>query len=256
MIRWGRYTMVYRYFTGEKTSERLNNLPKITLLDQDSTRLCKHVGPEPLLLSLCYRSSFQSPAGFRGFIPSPALSSQSPDPDNSTLNICAVCFLINRSSWIQWLQFLWAPVLLSSKPPTHCIGPAFLKCKSDHKTLSVKIVVCFSVTTRVNSKLPEWCKGPFWTDHGPIFPLMYNSGVSICLLMQEMWVWSLGQEDPLEKEMATHLNILAKKTPWTEEPGGLQSMGSQRVGHHWATEHIHIQPIFSRKSGLFVVSCM
>ena len=61
--------MVYRYFTGEKTSERLNKLPKITLLDQDSTRLCKHVGPEPLLLSLCYLSSFQSPAGFRGFIP-------------------------------------------------------------------------------------------------------------------------------------------------------------------------------------------
>ena len=46
-------------------------------------------------------------------------------------------------------------------------------------------------------------------------------------------VQSLGQEDPLEKEMATHSNILAWRIPWTEEPDGLQSMGSQRVGHDW-----------------------
>ena len=44
-------------------------------------------------------------------------------------------------------------------------------------------------------------------------------------------VQSLGWEDPLEKEMATHSNILAWRSPWTEEPGELQSMGSQRVGH-------------------------
>ena len=49
--------------------------------------------------------------------------------------------------------------------------------------------------------------------------------------MQETQVRSLGQEDPLEKNMATHSSILAWKIPWTEEPGGLQSMGSQRVGH-------------------------
>ena len=48
---------------------------------------------------------------------------------------------------------------------------------------------------------------------------------------QETGVQSLGQEDPLEKEMATHSSILAWKIPWTEEPGRLQSMGSQRVGH-------------------------
>ena len=53
----------------------------------------------------------------------------------------------------------------------------------------------------------------------------------ICLSMQEMWVPSLSQEDPLEKEMATHSSTLAWKIPWTEEPGGLQSMGSLRVGH-------------------------
>ena len=48
---------------------------------------------------------------------------------------------------------------------------------------------------------------------------------------QEMWVQSLGWEDPLEKEMATHSSTLAWKIPWMEEPVGLQSMGSQRVGH-------------------------
>ena len=47
-----------------------------------------------------------------------------------------------------------------------------------------------------------------------------------------MWVQSLGQEDPLEKEMATHSSILAWKIPWTEEPGRLQTVGSQRVGHN------------------------
>ena len=50
--------------------------------------------------------------------------------------------------------------------------------------------------------------------------------------VQESQVQSLGWEDPLDKGMATHLSILAWRIPWTEEPGGLQSMGSQRVGHN------------------------
>ena len=49
--------------------------------------------------------------------------------------------------------------------------------------------------------------------------------------MQETWVGSLSWDDPLEKGMATRSSILARRIPWTEEPGGLQSMGSQRVGH-------------------------
>ena len=53
--------------------------------------------------------------------------------------------------------------------------------------------------------------------------------------VQETWVRSLGWEDPLKKGMATHSSILAWRTPWTGEPGGLHSMGSQRVGHDWAT---------------------
>ena len=53
--------------------------------------------------------------------------------------------------------------------------------------------------------------------------------------MQETWVQSLDQQDPLEEEMATLSSILAWRIPWTEEPGGLQSMGSQRVGHDGVT---------------------
>ena len=49
--------------------------------------------------------------------------------------------------------------------------------------------------------------------------------------MKEVQIQSLGQEDALEEEMATHFSSLTWKVPWTEEPGGLQSMGSQRVGH-------------------------
>ena len=49
---------------------------------------------------------------------------------------------------------------------------------------------------------------------------------------------SLGWEDPLEECMATHFNILPGESPWTEEPGRLQAMGSQRVRHHWTTKHI------------------
>ena len=56
---------------------------------------------------------------------------------------------------------------------------------------------------------------------------------------QEMWVLFLAQKDPLEKEMATHSSILAWKIPWTEEPGGLSSMGSQRVGHDLVAEHVY-----------------
>ena len=53
-------------------------------------------------------------------------------------------------------------------------------------------------------------------------------------VMQETWVRSLGREDPLEKEMATHSSILARRIPWMEEPGGLQSTGLRLVGHDLA----------------------
>ena len=70
-----------------------------------------------------------------------------------------------------------------------------------------------------------------------IFPA--GSAVKILPAVQEMWVRSLGWEDPLEKGMAIHSSILAWKIPWTEKPGMLQSMGSPRVRHDLVTKPAH-----------------
>ena len=77
--------------------------------------------------------------------------------------------------------------------------------------------------------------------------------------MQKTLVQSLGWEDPLEEGMATHSSILAWRIPWTEEPGGLQSMGSQRVGHSWATfslrnYHLSIHNTISALTAIYWMS--
>ena len=64
-----------------------------------------------------------------------------------------------------------------------------------------------------------------------LFKKIRDTKVKRLSTMQKTWVRSLGWEDPLEKEMAMHSSTIAWKIPWTEEPGRLQSMGSQRVGH-------------------------
>ena len=70
---------------------------------------------------------------------------------------------------------------------------------------------------------------------------------------QETQVPSLGWEDPLEKEMVTHSSILAWRIPWTEKPGRLQSTGSQRVGHDWATS-LHYRLYLFMSISMFPVS--
>ena len=89
---------------------------------------------------------------------------------------------------------------------------------------------------------PSWIveqEFPFFF-FSPFYPLGASSQVAqqqrICLSVQETWVLFLSLEDPLEKEIATHSSILAWEIPWTEEPGGLQSLGSQRVRHDPATK--------------------
>ena len=72
---------------------------------------------------------------------------------------------------------------------------------------------------------------PFATTFIELGASLVAQAVKHPLAMQETWVQSLDWEDPLEKEMATHPSILAWKIPWTEDPDGLQSMGSQRVEH-------------------------
>ena len=80
----------------------------------------------------------------------------------------------------------------------------------------------------------------------PSWRLEVNRGASVVAqmvknlpAMQEAWVQSLGQEDPLEKGMATHSSILAWRIPKTEKPGRLQSLGLQRVRHDWTHTHTH-----------------
>ena len=79
---------------------------------------------------------------------------------------------------------------------------------------------------------------------GTGYPLQYSWAFLVAQTVknppavQETWVGSLGWEDPLEEDMATHYSIIAWRIPpWTEEPGGLQSIGSQKVRHDWATKH-------------------
>ena len=78
----------------------------------------------------------------------------------------------------------------------------------------------------------------------------------IHLLMQEKQIWSLGQEEPLEKQMATHSGILAWKFPWTEKSGRLQPMGSQRVGHDRATSLSQSSRLFCSLSKGFIFLCV
>ena len=87
-------------------------------------------------------------------------------------------------------------------------------------------------------EIPSSIPGPGRSARAGIgYPLQYSWASLVAQLvknpptMQETWVRSLGREDPLEKEMAIHSSTIAWKIPWTEEPGRLQSMGSQRVGH-------------------------
>ena len=90
-----------------------------------------------------------------------------------------------------------------------------------------------------------WIYFPKWLVLLSIFPSTYYSFVYIIWgfpndsvvknlhAMQETWIWSLGQEDPLEEETATHSSTLGWRIPWTKEPGQLQPIGLQRVGHNW-----------------------
>ena len=73
--------------------------------------------------------------------------------------------------------------------------------------------------------------GCFWISVDIVYLFLVAQMVKNPPAIQEIWDQSLGREDPLEREMATHSSILAWELPWTEESGGLQSMGSQRIGH-------------------------
>ena len=100
-----------------------------------------------------------------------------------------------------------------------------------------------------------------WTFVGKVMSLLFNMLSSLVAqrlkglpAMQETWVRSLGWEDPLEKEMATHPNILAWRILWTEETSGLQSTGSQRVGHDRETSLTRLVIAFLPSSKHLLIS--
>ena len=93
--------------------------------------------------------------------------------------------------------------------------------------------VCPGLASSGQSHLEQEEQGLLWERASLVAQMVKNLPT-----MREAWVWALGQEDPLEKGMDTHSSMLAWRIPWTEKPGGLQSMGSQRVGHDWVT-HTH-----------------
>ena len=113
-------------------------------------------------------------------------------------------------STIQWMLAIWSLVLLPLKNPAYTSGSSWF-------------TYCWRLAWRILSI--TLCELPWWLR------------VKRSHAMQKTQVWSLGQEDPLEKEMATHSSILAWRIQWMEEPGRLQSTGSQRVRHNWATSH-------------------
>ena len=127
------------------------------------------------------------------------------------------------------LRIYWSfPEILFAFSIPCCLLSSFLPCHGLSISFTYIYLLClfvFLFPSSLGSLLP------------PHMPL--NGKESSCNagdpVMQEIQVWSLCREDPLEKEMATHSDILAWEIPLTGEPGGLQSMGLQRVGHNWAT---------------------
>ena len=149
---------------------------------------------------------------------------------------------MSDSLWPHGLQHARFPCL-SSTP-----GAYSNSCRSSwwcHPVISSSVIpfsscLQFSPSIRVFSNESvlhiRWPKD--WSFSFSISPSLVAQTVKRLPTMRETWVQSLGWEDLLEKEMATHCSILAWKIPWMEEPGRLQSMGSQRVKHHWATSLI------------------
>ena len=93
---------------------------------------------------------------------------------------------------------------------------------------------CSVLGTGNAPSLPSW-NGPLRATVRPSERLPWAQMVKRLPVVQEPWARSLHQEAPLEKGLATHSSIPAWRIPWTEEPGGLLSIGSQRVGNNWAT---------------------
>ena len=111
--------------------------------------------------------------------------------------------------------------------PLHNLSPSL--------KLSSSLTDCLLIWTLSFSSFSSASSSPFLCMCLQIRASLVGQTVKNPLAMQETWVPSLGGEDPLEEGVATHSSVLAWRIPWTEEPGGLQSTGLQRVRQDWAT---------------------
>ena len=100
--------------------------------------------------------------------------------------------------------------------------------------LFFKILFPFRLLQNIEPYSLHYIVRPYWLSilNIPVLHVKVFPGKEFAYNAQEAWVRSLGWDDPLEEGMTTHSNILAWRIPWIEEPGGLQSMGSQRVRHN------------------------
>ena len=157
--------------------------------------------------------------------------------------ICALCkCLWNPSSfysggaldtWTCVPRKIWIPRIFPESQSDYCSLPPICQLFPSHSSPKSKERMYIKNSGRCSGEAegpasicPSFLYSALGFPGGPVIKKL-----PIVQEMQERWVWSLGQEDLLEKEMATHSSILVWRTPWTEEPGGLQSRGSQRVRH-------------------------
>ena len=185
----------------------------------------------------------------------------------STIYLQFLSFIVSIFGWNASLMFpiflkrsLVFPLLLSSSIIKHCLlKKAFLSLLAIlwnsafnwiYLSLSPLLLASFHSSALHKASSDNHFAFSLFLNlwNGFVYCLLYNITDLLQMVknlpaMQETWVECLGWEDPLGKGMTTHISILAWKIPWTEEPGGLQSMVLQRVGHNWATSlsffHFH-----------------
>ena len=125
------------------------------------------------------------------------------------------------------------------------------------KSFLFLVITPLSIFIKLYAEIWQWyegCRIPRGQTLGNIRTLYWSRQASLVAQpvknppeKQETGVWSLGWEDPLKKRMATQSSILAWRIPRTEEPGGLQSTGSERVRHDWEAEHTHTKARWGKK---------
>ena len=157
------------------------------------------------------------------------------------------------SSWVGHTESLIFAGVGQGSNPLHC-GCGVLATGPPGKSHLASFLTCISSPKWMDAQKTELRKEISW--------LVFISFLASLVVKnpsanEETWVPSLGQKDPLEKEMATHSSILDWRIPWTEKPGGLQSMELQRVRHDLVTQpQEEPSPLLQSSLSSFPASCL